>query len=39
MYFGSFTDSKGNLFDIVHFPKSIDKYPLRARDAIGLKAL
>jgi error-prone DNA polymerase len=27
MYFGSFTDAKGQLFDSVHFPQSIERYP------------
>lgn len=37
MYFGSFTDSKGMLFDTVHFPPSIEKYPFTGKGCYLLK--
>jgi len=29
MNFGCFVDNKGDFFDSVHFPASLDKYPFR----------
>jgi DNA-directed DNA polymerase III PolC len=37
MYFGSFTDSEGQLFDTVHFPQSIDRYPFTGKGCYLLK--
>ncbi|MES2619748.1 MAG: DNA polymerase III subunit alpha, partial [Bacteroidota bacterium] len=37
MYFGCFTDSKGKLFDTVHFPLSIAKYPFTGKGCYLLK--
>lgn len=37
MYFGCFTDSKGKLFDTVHFPQSIAKYPSTGKGCYLLK--
>src|SRR5204862_4631049 len=37
MYFGSFTDSKGALFDTVHFPQSIERYPFTGKGCYLLK--
>lgn len=37
MYFGCFTDSKGKLFDTVHFPQSIAKYPFTGKGCYLLK--
>lgn len=31
MYFGTFYDIEGNIFDTVQFPKEAEKYPLRSR--------
>lgn len=37
MYFGSFTDSKGRLFDTVHFPQSIAQYPFTGKGCYLIK--
>jgi DNA-directed DNA polymerase III PolC len=37
MYFGCFTDSRGKLFDTVHFPQSIAKYPFTGKGCYLLK--
>lgn len=37
MSFGCFTDRKGNLFDTVHFPDSIEKYPFTGKGCYLLK--
>ncbi len=37
MSFGCFTDSKGVLFDTVHFPLSIEKYPFTGKGCYLLK--
>ena len=37
MYFGSFIDSKGHLFDTVHFPQSIERYPFTGKGCYLLK--
>jgi DNA-directed DNA polymerase III PolC len=37
MYFGCFTDSKGQLFDTVHFPASIDRYPFTGKGCYLIK--
>ena len=37
MYFGSFTDSLGQLFDTVHFPQSIEKHPFTGKGCYLLK--
>jgi DNA polymerase-3 subunit alpha len=37
MYFGCFTDCKGKLFDTVHFPPSIEKYPFTGKGCYLLK--
>ncbi len=37
MYFGCFTDSKGTLFDTVHFPQSIEKHPFTGKGCYLLK--
>lgn len=37
MYFGCFTDSKGKLFDTVHFPPSIERYPFTGKGCYLLK--
>jgi len=29
MHFGTFIDVKGQFFDTVHFPKSVNEYPFR----------
>lgn len=31
MRFSTFTDLKGEYFDVVHFPQVVDKYPIRGR--------
>ncbi len=37
MYFGSFIDEQGYLFDSVHFPRSIEQYPFTGRGCYILK--
>ena len=37
MYFGSFIDSKGALFDTVHFPQSIEQYPFTGKGCYLVK--
>ena len=37
MYFGSFIDSKGQLFDTVHFPQSIDQFPFTGKGCYIVK--
>ena len=37
MYFGSFTDDKGQLFDTVHFPQSINRYPFTGKGCYVIK--
>ncbi len=37
MYFGCFTNSKGTLFDTVHFPQSIEKHPFAGKGCYLLK--
>lgn len=37
MAFGCFIDSKGDLFDTVHFPQSIEKYPFEGKGCYLLK--
>lgn len=37
MYFGSFIDEQGHLFDSVHFPRSIEQYPFTGRGCYILK--
>lgn len=37
MYFGCFIDSKGQLFDTVHFPLVYDKYPFKGKGCYLLK--
>lgn len=37
MYFGSFVDEQGYLFDSVHFPRSIEQYPFTGRGCYILK--
>jgi DNA polymerase-3 subunit alpha len=37
MYFGTFIDSNGDWIDSVHFPKSVDKYPLEGSGFYHMK--
>jgi DNA polymerase-3 subunit alpha len=37
MFFGSFTDRQGHLFDTVHFPPSISKYPFTGKGCYLIK--
>ncbi len=37
MYFGCFIDSTGRLFDTVHFPQSIERYPFSGKGCYLLK--
>ena len=37
MVFGSFIDKTGNLFDTVHFPPSIEKYPFTGKGCYLIK--
>jgi error-prone DNA polymerase len=37
MFFGSFTDREGYLFDTVHFPPSISKYPFTGKGCYLIK--
>jgi len=37
MYFGSFIDSRGALFDTVHFPQSIEQYPFTGKGCYLVK--
>jgi DNA polymerase-3 subunit alpha len=37
MYFGSFIDAKGRLFDSVHFPQSIERFPFTGKGCYLLK--
>ena len=37
MYFGSFIDSRGHLFDTVHFPQSIADYPFTGKGCYLIK--
>ena len=37
MYFGSFIDSRGDLFDTVHFPQSIEQYPFTGKGCYIVK--
>ena len=37
MAFGTFNDREGNVFDTVHFPNVIQKYPLRGRGFYEMK--
>ncbi|MFN8298609.1 MAG: DNA polymerase III subunit alpha [Chitinophagales bacterium] len=39
MYFGCFIDSAGRLFDTVHFPQSIDRYPFTGKGCYLLKGI
>ena len=37
MYFGTFIDEAGTLFDTVHFPQSIEQYPFTGKGCYILK--
>ncbi|HLP19151.1 MAG TPA: DNA polymerase III subunit alpha [Chitinophagales bacterium] len=37
MYFGSFIDERGHLFDTVHFPQSINRYPFTGKGCYIIK--
>lgn len=37
MKFGTFIDSRGNLFDTVHFPQSIEQYPFNGKGCYLIK--
>ena len=37
MMFGTFNDREGNVFDTVHFPEVVKKYPLRGRGFYEIK--
>ena len=37
MYFGNFLDQRGHIFDTVHFPQSIERYPFTGRGCYLVK--
>jgi hypothetical protein len=37
MYFGNFLDEYGHIFDTVHFPQSIERYPFTGKGCYLVK--